>query len=336
MHEIPIAQLMTAQPESVGIHTFIFDAAAYMSKCRYSCLVVVDEHTFPIGIITERDIVRLYSQKQFDGNLTVGDLMTSPVTTFDVEGCLFDAMVLVRAEKIRHLPVVNDEGVLVGLLTQTDLTQAYFFIIEQQRSLLKRLVDERTTELQEVNEELQSLALEDALLSLGNRRAMEVDFDHTHSASVRYDRVYSVMMIDVDYFKKYNDAFGHQKGDETLVKIARTISSCARDSDRIYRYGGEEMLLLLPETPLDGSLKLAQRIVDSVADLNIDHPESSHGKITISVGVHCYRPPGNTATDGWLDVVNQADERLYAAKELGRNCVVGDDESDDSLGQLVS
>jgi PleD family two-component response regulator len=163
--------------------------------------------------------------------------MTSAVHTLTEKDTLFDALVVCRAERFRHLLVVKDDDELVGLITLTDLANAHFQVTEMHAEMIEKHLAEKTRNLEVLNEELQALSMEDHLMQIGNRRAMEVDLDHTHAASLRYRQIYSVLLNDIDYFKKFNDHYGHQGGDDALRDVARLIKSNIRASDRLYRYG---------------------------------------------------------------------------------------------------
>jgi diguanylate cyclase (GGDEF)-like protein len=295
------------------------EAIQAMLDNRYSCLVVVDEQR-PVGIITERDIVRLMAEflscRPFD-SVTVVEVMSKPVMTVTETTTLFDALVVSNSQKIRHLPVVDEQGRMSGLVTQSHLAQAHFRIYERQREIIERSVSERTWDLQQANEQLRSLSMVDALTGIGNRRAMQVDLEHTHPQAVRYKRTYSVVLFDVDYFKLYNDFYGHKAGDTALRRIAEHLQASIRKSDRLYRYGGEEILLLMPETGLAGAIILAERTLATFSDLNIAHEQSSYGHVTLSCGVASQTEVGGYPS--WEGVVDLADRGLYVAKRSGRN-----------------
>lgn len=320
MHaDILIASLMTANVTSTTAHAELADVIQSMIDNHYSCMVVVDAD-MPIGIITERDIVRLmglFISEKPQHSLLVTDVMSVPVATVSEETTLFEALVISSAQKIRHLPVVTAAGKLVGLVTQSDLAQAHFKIFEKQREIIEHSVTQRTMELQQANEQLKSLSLIDSLTSLGNRRAMEVDLEHTHNQSMRYKRSYSVVLFDVDHFKLYNDYYGHMSGDSVLRQISEYLQKSIRTCDRLYRYGGEEILLIMPETTLHGALILADRILVGLADLAVPHEKSSFGHLTLSCGVAT-----QVEEDGygsWESLVDLADRGLYASKTNGRN-----------------
>jgi len=169
-----------------------------------------------------------------------------------------------------------------------------------------------------LNEELVTLASEDPLMRIGNRRAMEAELDRIHKGSKRHGQQYSIVLYDVDHFKDYNDHYGHSDGDEALIKVANHIKSSIRGTDRVFRYGGEEILLLLPQTGASGALALSQRIIIGLADQKIPHRKSQFNILTMSGGLGCY-DPDSFIDSSWKDVVNRADDALYRAKDRGRN-----------------
>ena len=320
MHsDILVLSLMTANVTSTTASAYLADVIQSMIDNSYSCMIVV-ENDVPIGIVTERDIVRLmglFISDRPQNPIRVADVMSVPVATVSEDTTMFEALVISSALKIRHLPVVNSSGQMVGLVTQSDLARAHFKIYEKQRDLIEHSVTQRTQELLHANEELKSLSLVDGLTGLGNRRSMEVDLDHTHSQAVRYNRSYSVVLFDVDHFKLYNDCYGHKAGDDALRRISDHLQKSIRTCDRLYRYGGEEILLIMPESTLYGALILADRILASLAELKIAHEKSSHQFVTLSCGVACQAEVNGYKS--WEELVDLADRGLYASKNNGRN-----------------
>jgi len=127
-------------------------------------------------------------------------------------------------------------------------------------------------------------------------------------------------MIDVDWFKKYNDHYGHQGGDDCLRQVANVLSNAAkRDSDFVARYGGEEFAVILPMTQVENALELAKNICIALSDLALPHALSEFGHVTLSVGVAVSCPKQNSTPENLLF---KADKALYAAKEQGRNRAV--------------
>lgn len=338
MHaDILVSSLMTANVTSTTANSDLADVIQSMIDNHYSCMVVV-ENGLPTGIITERDIVRLmglFISDRPQSPMRVSDVMSVPVATVSEDTTLFEALVISSAQKIRHLPVVNAAGQLLGLVTQSDLARAHFRIYEKQREIIEQSVTQRTQELLQANAQLKSLSLVDSLTGLGNRRAMEVDLEHTHSQALRYKRSYSVALFDVDHFKLYNDFYGHKAGDSALRRISEHLLKSIRTCDRLYRYGGEEILLIMPETTLYGALILADRTLSGLADLSIPHEKSSYGVITLSCGV-----ASQVEVDGydsWEGLVDLSDRGLYASKNGGRNratIIPPEDAIDDSVPRM--
>lgn len=322
MDEIAVSRLMSQHVEYVNRGATLAEAANLMHGHRHSCLVVLDDDQ-PVGMITERDMVRALAEvlggRSLEG--VVEACMSAPVVAVREDAGLFEALVLCRSRRIRHLPVIDANGRLAGILTQSDLVRAHLEMIESQRDLIEKAIAARTNELQEVNERLKALALEDSLLGIGNRRAMEVDLQYTHDAATRYGSSYSLAMFDVDSFKKYNDTYGHAAGDDVLRAISSTMRAGIRKSDRLYRYGGEEILLVLPMTDESDAARVCRRLIDSLHDLAIEHRLSSHDVVTMSCGIATVNDPA-LFTDGWGGVVKLADEALYQAKASGRNTLV--------------
>lgn len=167
--------------------------------------------------------------------------------------------------------------------------------------------------------ELARLACTDPLTQLRNRLSLSDDLAEFHARSQRNGHSYSLAMCDVDFFKAYNDTHGHQAGDEALRQVATTLTTQARQGDRVYRYGGEEFLLVLPDQALSPAAQAAERIRRAVESLDIPHPDGTRaGVITISAGVAAC----DHARDGTgEDVLKAADAALYDAKSHGRNRV---------------
>lgn len=190
---------------------------------------------------------------------------------------------------------------------------------QYEKELLARNAElERLSEqLAEMNVELAQLTRTDPLTGMLNRRAWHEAMLLESERAARTGSPYALAMIDVDHFKAYNDRYGHQQGDECLIAIARAILGCCRCTDLTGRYGGEEFVLLCPDTGVDGVKELAERVRSAVASKAIEHagsPVAPH--VTISIGV-------SVAQTGltWEEIVNRADEALYEAKRAGRNRV---------------
>lgn len=176
------------------------------------------------------------------------------------------------------------------------------------------------TELAERNEQLRRMALVDGLTGIANRRSFEEDFRRLCDHARRFTRPFTVLMLDIDFFKKYNDGLGHEAGDNALRLVAQSLQQALRTTDKAYRYGGEEFICLLPETDAEGGLIVAERLRCAVEGLEIPHPDNPWRNIvTVSVGLASCTPGAISAVD---DVQREADQALYQAKAAGRNRVV--------------
>jgi len=166
--------------------------------------------------------------------------------------------------------------------------------------------------------DLQRLSALDSLTEIANRRHFDAMLQREWQRALRNDTSIALLLIDIDYFKPYNDNNGHQAGDQCLKAVARTFAeNIQRPGDLVARYGGEEFVVLLPETDTAGALRVAQRIKAAVANLNLSHPASDIAdRITLSIGVCAAR--SHIGMDGSI-LVAAADAALYRAKRLGRD-----------------
>lgn len=189
---------------------------------------------------------------------------------------------------------------------------------------LEELVAARTLELEEANRKLELLSSTDGLTGLANRRRFDEVLANELRRAIRSGTHLALIMLDVDFFKKYNDRYGHQAGDECLRKVARALQAgCHRAGDLVARYGGEEFVLIAADTDMAGALVLAEMLRRAVETLGLPHGESELGRITISVGVAAVKPEADQTTDRLLQM---ADRAMYRAKAQGRNRVAATDE----------
>jgi diguanylate cyclase (GGDEF)-like protein len=170
-------------------------------------------------------------------------------------------------------------------------------------------------------ERLRNESLTDVLTGLANRRSFDQRFAAILRACARDSRPLAMLMIDIDNFKAYNDAFGHQLGDECLRAVAQVLlANAARARDVVARVGGEEMAVVMPEVDLPGALVVAERMRAAVENAGLTQGVGAmHPVVTISVGVTATHDPARTSVE---DLVDVADRALYRAKESGRNRVV--------------
>lgn len=204
------------------------------------------------------------------------------------------------------------------LISRLDHEGQAYAVLSHNNITERKLIE---LELQETNGRLQALAITDGLTGLANRRSIDEYLIQAYHRHHRSQQPLSILMIDVDHFKSYNDTLGHQAGDDCLRKIAKSFSHIKRrKDDLIGRYGGEEFVFILPSTDFAGVRHFADIVRRAVLDLNLEHPESATASVvTISIGVATMVPDGSTCI---AQLIAAADTALYNAKDQGRNCIV--------------
>jgi diguanylate cyclase (GGDEF)-like protein len=193
-----------------------------------------------------------------------------------------------------------------------DLTYVFNHMVGRLRQSRQEL-DAVNETLRQQNEELERLSASDSLTGLSNRRVLTQRLSEELLRAQRQNHSFSVLMIDVDHFKRYNDAHGHPAGDDVLKRVAKILRACTRAGDCTARYGGEEFAVLLSGKGADAAVQLGERIRERVAE-----EEFPAGSITVSAGIAEFPQHGHTADA----VISSADEALYEAKREGRNRVV--------------
>lgn len=185
---------------------------------------------------------------------------------------------------------------------------------------LERKVQERTAALEEANRKLTEMSATDELTGLANRRRFDAVLANEWNRAMRTKGKLALLMIDVDWFKKYNDHYGHQAGDECLHCVANILQvNVLRGGDLVARYGGEEFAVVVPAVDADDALCLAQRLCQAINSIQLPHNMSPFGHITISIGVAALAPENGQAPE---ILIREADQALYRAKEMGRNQAV--------------
>ncbi len=177
------------------------------------------------------------------------------------------------------------------------------------------------SELEIKNRTLEQLTMEDGLTALGNRRCFDLTLITEWQRGLRFKQPLSLIMIDIDHFKLYNDTYGHQEGDICLKRVASSLkATLKRQCDIVARYGGEEFIAILPDTDSNGAKHVAERMLTAIARLEISHSSSLTEKIvTVSLGVATIVPDSNSIPEFLVKAVDQA---LYKAKDEGRNRVI--------------
>ena len=192
--------------------------------------------------------------------------------------------------------------------------------LREAEHVLEAKVAERTTELRILNRRLEALSATDGLTGIANRRHFDATLAAEWARAARRGHSLALGFLDVDCFKKYNDHYGHQAGDDCLRKVADTLAATiARSGDLVARYGGEEFVFIAPATSAEDALEMARKVCEALQALAMPHAVSNFGCVTASVGVASIIPD-DTSTPQTL--IQAADEALYAAKAAGRNRAV--------------
>lgn len=254
-------------------------------------------------------------QKQLSPDLILLDVMMPDIDGYEV------CRQLKENDKTKDIPVIfltahtepseEESGLNLGAIDYISKPYRLPIILARIRNHLNM---KRKTDL------LESLVALDGLTGIPNRRKFDAMLDFEWRRGIRSKRQLSIVMTDIDYFKQFNDRYGHGAGDECLLQVANTLASCvSRPGDLVARYGGEEFVALLPLTKAEGALAIAERFVRTASGimLPLRHPDK-FGQITISAGCATMVPSqGSSMTD----LLEKADAMLYRAKHEGRNRV---------------
>lgn len=233
-----------------------------------------------------------------------------PLITTVAQG-KYEALAAWRMEALLSAVVVTALLGLTGLI-------GWFLIRDiRRRTQVEDQLRGAQQQLLSSNRQLELLAMKDALTGLANRRCFDVTLAIEARRAQREGTPLALLMIDLDYFKLYNDSLGHVAGDACLQTVGRILEECVRrPSDLVARYGGEELSVIMPNTDIEGAAVVAQLILDRLKQANIPHNASPLGRVSVSIGI-------SSAAGAQLDhlqgLIEAADQALYSAKALGRN-----------------
>lgn len=206
--------------------------------------------------------------------------------------------------------LLKDENIEDTLLFSVEKVLERYRLEQQNKRLLK--------ELEEKNRELERLTYLDGLTGIANRRYFDKIIAQEWGRATRLVLPIGLIMIDIDFFKRYNDTFGHQRGDDCLKQVASALNTALkRFGDAVFRYGGEEFVAILPGSDIDGAVNVAEKMRRRVLELEIPHSDSPvSSNVTVSLGVGSTIP---AAKSHHSELIDSVDEALYEAKKFGRN-----------------
>jgi len=274
--------------------------------------IIVVEEGKPVGIVTTKDVFGIISSGKA-ANKPLAAYMATPVITSPRSASINEAMLQLKQHRIKRAIVVDEAGQMVGVISQTELISyaygAWINILKNHSSELHELVDM----LEEKARSLEHLSITDVLTGLGNRRLLQIRMDEERERIKRYGASpFSLVILDIDFFKKINDTHGHLVGDAVLKLLGSEITASIRKVDSAVRWGGEEFAILLSNTPLAAAVGFCNRLRAA-----IERKELVNGiRMTVSLGVAEYDPEEDESS-----LLDRADRALYNAKRRGRNRV---------------
>lgn len=294
--------------KSFAPDTTMSEVLEFMKDSLSDC-VIIQEGGYPAGILTSKDVIRFIG-KGISPTQLVREVMSSPVEMLSEKASISEGLEYLRNGHFKRIVVTNDEGHVVGIVTQQDLISRTYLKWSQLMQDHFQQFEEITQILQQKNRHLTKLATKDTLTEIHNRHMFDELFSQELSIMKRQGGKSALIMIDLDYFKRVNDTYGHNIGDYVLKKFVSLVSSVVREADVFARWGGEEFVLLLRNTGCDEAYSVGEKIRMLVES----EPFEDVGHITCSIGI-----TEVTGDDSLIGAIERADNALYSAKDMGRN-----------------
>ncbi len=275
--------------------------------------VIILDGQYPLGVFTTKDFLKVaYSQGDF--NRPVKEYMTSPVASMNAEATASEAVDFMQKGHLKRIVVTDKDSKFIGIITQKDLLRMgynkWIDYMQGQNTILSKV----NKNLKDENYKLEGVANYDFLTRLYNRSKFTDFIGHEMKTIKRYGgKVFSTILLDIDFFKKINDTYGHLAGDMVLKELSDILKVSLRESDVIARWGGEEFIILLPATEIKDAAMVAEKLRRNVEAHKFSKEDI---KVTCSFGVAEYR-----AGEIEEALFKRVDEALYRAKEGGRNRV---------------
>ena len=305
--------LSTSRVEMINASTNTQQVLEQLSYAEDAMLIV--ENSQIVGIITAKDVIRLICNN-VGMSLPIRSYMTQPVKTISQRATIKTAIEHLKDNHFKRAIVVDDNNDVVGRITQRELISITYGRWAELMKLHAHELGELVQVLESKNIKLQEESLTDPLTGIGNRRLFNQATEAEIGRFYRHQMaVFSVLLLDIDFFKRINDDCGHPLGDEVLKTLSNRVKRLLRNSDTYARWGGEEFVVLLPTANLKAANALAEKIRAEIADNPI-----SEQRVTVSIGVAEYQRGESQEA-----LLQRVDIALYEAKNTGRNKVVNAD-----------
>lgn len=306
-------QIATIFEKKYGYKSFtsgteMAEVLEFMKDSQSDC-VIIQENGHPIGILTSKDVIKFIGEGK-NPALSVHDVMSSPVEMLSEKASIAEGLEYLRNRHFKRIVVTNDEGNVVGIVTQQDLISRTYLKWSQLMQDHFKQFEEITQILQQKNRHLTQLATKDSLTEIHNRHMFAELFSQELSVVKRQNSKLALMMIDLDYFKRVNDTYGHNIGDYVLKEFVSSVTSVVREADLFARWGGEEFVLLLRNAGCEDAYHVGEKIRSVIES----RPFEDVGRITCSIGITEVK-----GEDSLNSAIERADNALYSAKEMGRN-----------------
>src|SRR3989339_211560 len=306
-------QISTIFEKKYGYKSFsstsvMLDVLEFMKDSLSDC-VIIQDGGMAVGILTSKDVINFIGEGNC-ASIEVRDVMSSPVETLSEKASISEGLEYLRNGHFKRIVVTNDEGHVVGIVTQQDLISRTYLKWSQLMQDHFKQFEEITQILQQKNRHLTQLATKDFLTEIHNRHMFSELFSQEHSGAKREGTKLSLMMIDLDHFKRVNDTYGHNIGDYVLKYFVSLVVATVREADLFARWGGEEFVLLLRNAGCDEAYGVGEKIRNFIELQAFEDV----GHITCSIGI-----TEITDDDSLQSAIERADGALYAAKDMGRN-----------------
>jgi diguanylate cyclase (GGDEF)-like protein len=281
------------------------------------------ESGIEIAIRKQPDIIILdILMPNIDGYETCRRLKAEPAT--QAIPVIFASALVETVDKLKGFEVGGVDYITKPFQVEEVLarieTHLSIIRLQQQLQRANQFLEIANKSLEIVNQKLYKQTVLDGLTQIANRRHFDEYLMHEWQRAVRDKNSIALLLCDIDFFKQYNDTYGHQGGDDCLKQIAQAIEKVSkRPADLVARYGGEEFGVILPNTTISGAIEISEQICQAVRDLKIEHKKSRAANyVTLSLGISCLIP---TTENKMTEFIEMADKALYQAKHQGRNRV---------------